>query len=151
MYPTRQWPTDNLKTRLVGVLVNPAGTTAATGKAAASTPAPADTTHGPTGRLVVIGSTDFATDNFLAPENATFLLNAVDWLAQDDAFISIRAKDRSPPKLLFSSATTQDAVKYVNLVGVPALLIIVAGVRLMRRRRLQRNPYRPATAAAAGA
>jgi ABC-type uncharacterized transport system involved in gliding motility auxiliary subunit/ABC-type transport system involved in multi-copper enzyme maturation permease subunit len=148
IYPTRQWPTENLKTRLVGVQVNPAGTNAPAGKGTAQAATPPDTSHGPTGRLVVIGSTDFATDNFLAPENSTFLLNSIDWLAQDDAFISIRSKDRSPPKLLFSSAAAQDMVKYVNLIGVPALLVIVAAFRLVRRRRLQRNPYRPLASSA---
>ena len=144
MYPTRQWPTENLKTRLVGVQINPEGNAAPAAGAAKAAAKPDSAATGPTGRLVLIGSTDFATDNFLAPENATFLLNAVDWLAQDDAFISIRAKDRSPPKLLFSSPATQDMVKYVNLIGMPGLLVIVAAVRLLQRRRLQRNPYRPA-------
>src|SRR5206468_6431595 len=60
---------------------------------------------------------------------------------QDDAFISIRSKDRSPPKLLFASATTQDAVKYLYVIGVPVLLIALATARLWTRRRQQRRPY----------
>ena len=125
-HPSRKWPTENLKTRLVAVQMNPAaGDSAAKGK----------------GRMVVVGSTDFAADNFFAPENGTFIFNSIDWLSQDDAFISIRSKNRTPPKLLFPNAATQDAVKYLNVIGVPVLLILLASVRLWRRRRLQRRPY----------
>ncbi len=135
IYPTRQWPSTNLATRLLGVQMNPA--------------AGDSTVPGPKGRLILVSSTDFATDNFPVPENMQFLLNAVDWLAQDEAFISIRAKDRSPPKLLFSSAGMADTVKYANLIGVPALLVILMALRLMQRRRLQRLPYTRADRVAA--
>ncbi|MBI4501957.1 MAG: Gldg family protein, partial [Gemmatimonadetes bacterium] len=139
-HPSRQWPTANLKTRLVAVQINPLAVDSAKAKAQP------DSAAGPKGRLIVVGSTDFADDKFMAPENGTFLLNAVDWLSQDDAFISIRSKDRSPPKLLFSSAATQDAVKYVNVIGIPVLLILIASFRLWQRRRQQRRPYQPAGA-----
>ena len=142
MHPSRQWPTENLRTRLVGVQVNPMGSD--------TTGAAADSASGPRGRLVLIASTDFASDNFLAPENATLLENSVDWLAQDDAFITIRAKNRTPPKLLFSSPATQDTVKYVNLIGIPIFLMLFAAFRLVRRRRLQRSPYRAIHPAVAG-
>src|SRR4029077_11380832 len=51
------------------------------------------------GRLVVVGNGEFASDRFAqnSPENLNFALNAVDWLAQDEALISIRSKDRAAP------------------------------------------------------
>ena len=72
--------------------------------------APADTAKGARGRLVVVGSLDFATDRFVhsAPENLAFTLNAVDWLAQDEALIAIRSKDRRPPALMFQSAPERE-------------------------------------------
>jgi len=111
----------------------------------------------PKGRVVVVGSTDFINDRFVsrAPDNLALALNAVDWLAQDDALIAIRSKDRRPPPLVFSSASVRDGVKYANVVGVPALVALYGLARLVRRRRKTRRTYesepseqRPAGAAA---
>ena len=104
----------------------------------------------PRGRVVVVGSLDFATDRFVrtAPENLAFTLNAVDWLAQDEALIAIRSKDRRPPPLLFESPAVREGVKYANLIGLPLLVGLVGVIRLVRRRRRTREPYRPLVPAA---
>jgi ABC-type uncharacterized transport system involved in gliding motility auxiliary subunit len=111
--------------------------------------APADTAKGARGRLVVVGSLDFATDRFVhsAPENLAFTLNAVDWLAQDEALIAIRSKDRRPPALMFQSAAEREGVKYFNLIGLPLLVALFGAARIIRRRRRTREPYRPLVAA----
>ncbi|HLB36805.1 MAG TPA: Gldg family protein [Gemmatimonadales bacterium] len=136
--PTQQFPTDSLSERIMGVQVNPLAT---------------DSASGPRGRVVVIGSSDFTSDRNTqnAPENLAVALNAVDWLAQDESLISIRAKVRTPPPLVFSSTTLRDGVKYANVFGVPVLLIVAAAVHLGRRRRLSKRPYRPVEAAGAAA
>ena len=87
-------------------------------------------------------------DNFLSanPANIAFGLNAVDWLAQDEALIGIRAKNRQPPALVFSSNGLRDFVKHVNVIGVPVLLIILAMVRLVKRNQLTRRKYQRGTA-----
>jgi ABC-type uncharacterized transport system involved in gliding motility auxiliary subunit/ABC-type transport system involved in multi-copper enzyme maturation permease subunit len=97
------------------------------------------------GRAVVIGSTDFASDRFVrvAPENLALALNATDWLAQDDALISIRSKDRQPVHLVFATATERELAKYGNLIGLPLLVALFGIVHLIRRRRRTREPYRP--------
>jgi ABC-type uncharacterized transport system involved in gliding motility auxiliary subunit len=128
--PTQDFPQTNLGRRVLAALVSPG----------------ADTTAGrPRGRLVVIGSLDFATDRFVqtAPENLAFVLNAVDWLAQDEALIAIRSKDRRPPGLQFTSAAEREGVKYANLVGLPVLVALAGLIHLIRRRRRTREPYRP--------
>ena len=79
-----------------------------------------------------------------------FVQNAVDWLAQDEALIAIRSKNRTPPPLAFASATTHDIVKYGNIIGVPALLIVFGALRLWRRRQITRQVYRPLALAGAG-
>src|SRR6266581_2167831 len=101
------------------------------------------------GRLVVVGSADFASDRYAgnSPENVVFALNAVDWLAQDDALIAIRSKNRAPAPLAFTSGTKRDAVKYGNLIGIPVLLVAVGAARLWRRRLITRGTYRPQGAA----
>jgi len=134
--PNQQFPTDSLSPRVMGVQVNPLA---------------ADSVAGPKGRVVVIGSSDFASDRNAqnAPENLSVVLNAVDWLGQDESLISIRAKVRTPPPLVFSSDTVRDGVKYANVFGVPVLLIVAAAVHLWRRRQLSKRPYRPVEARAA--
>src|SRR5690606_39949894 len=71
---------------------------------------------GPRGRVVVVGNMEFATDRYAssATENAVFALNAIDWLAQDEALIGIRSRDWRPPRLLFSSPALQQGVKYLD-------------------------------------
>jgi ABC-type uncharacterized transport system involved in gliding motility auxiliary subunit len=121
------FPQTNLAPRLLAVQV------------AAKTPG--DTAR--RGRVIVVGDAMFASDQFTqhAPDNLSFALNAVDWLAQDEALISIRSKDRSPPALSFSSPVLREGVKYVNVIGVPLLVAIFGFVHLARRRRSTREPY----------
>jgi ABC-type uncharacterized transport system involved in gliding motility auxiliary subunit len=129
--PSRPFGRDSLRRRLVALLAGPAGSDTAKGA--------------PRGRLVVVGSSDFASDRYArnAPENVVFVENAIDWLAQDDALIGIRSKNRAPPPLVFTSAATRGAVKYGNIIGVPVLLVVAGVLRLLRRRQTTRRPYRP--------
>lgn len=127
--PTRTFPPVDLKSRMLAVSVQ----------------APAGDTGTHAGRLVLVGNMEFATDRYLggAPDNATFALNAIDWLAQDEALISIRSRDRRPPRLLYASHVLQEGVKYLNLVGVPLLLAAWGVLRLMARRRRALVPWTP--------
>ena len=77
-------------------------------------------------------------------------MNAVDWLAQDEALISIRSKDRTPPPLAFSNAALRGVVRYGNIIGVPLVVVLFGAVRLARRRARTRQAYRPLTPAAGG-
>lgn len=133
--PRREFSRDSLEPRLLAVLVNPLD---------------ADTAKLPRGRLVVAGSAEIARDRFFngSPENKGFVLNAVDWLAQDEALIAIRAKDRSPPQLAFTSGFARGLAKYGNLIGIPILLVAAGTARLLRRRRLAGTSFTPLSGAA---
>ena len=137
--PQRNFRQDSLAPRLVAALVNPLAATAPTTL--------------PKGRLIVVGASDVASDRFLSGGggNLTFLLNAVDWLAQDEGLIAIRAKDRAPPPLAFTSAWRHGLARYGNLIGIPVLVIGAAIVRLARRRGRAGRPYVPAAAIGAPA
>ena len=89
------------------------------------------------GRMVVVGDVDFLQEQFLRanPQNLVFTLNAIDWLAQDEALIGIRSKLRTPPVMAFTSEFQRGALKWGNLVGVPLLLIFLGVVRVTGRRR----------------
>ncbi|MBA3259157.1 MAG: Gldg family protein [Gemmatimonadales bacterium] len=135
--PTQDFPQADLGPRLLSAVV-----------------APADSAAGkPRGRVAIVGSLDFTTDRFVrtAPENLVFTLNAVDWLVQDDALIAIRSKDRRPPPLTFSAPAEREGVKYANLIGLPLAVALFGLVRLIRRRRRTREPYRPLVPAAGSA
>jgi ABC-type uncharacterized transport system involved in gliding motility auxiliary subunit len=127
--PQREFGQDSLSQRVLAVQVNAGGADTALAR----------------GRLIVVGNDDFASDRHVrsATENGMFVLNAVDWLAQDEALIAIRSKDRRPPPLALSPAQ-KTTVKYGNLVGVPLALALVGLGRLLRRRRLMRLTYHPA-------
>ncbi|HWA58843.1 MAG TPA: Gldg family protein [Gemmatimonadales bacterium] len=127
--PTRSFPPVDRKTRVVGVSVQ----------------APARDSTAKPGRLVLVGNMEFATDRYLggAPDNGTFALNAIDWLAQDEALISIRSRDRRPPRLLYSSKVLQEGVKYANLIAVPVFLAVWGLLRLAARRRRSLTPWTP--------
>jgi ABC-type uncharacterized transport system involved in gliding motility auxiliary subunit len=126
--PRRRFPRDGLGVRLLGAAVNPLAV---------------DDFDGPQGRVVVVGNSDLLQDRFAqgSAGNLAFGLNAVDWLAQDETLVSIRAKNRTPPTLVFSSETKRDLVKYANVVGIPLLIVALAMLRLVKRRKLIRQQY----------
>jgi hypothetical protein len=130
--PDRPFSRDSLRSRIVALAVSPAGT----GR----------------GRMVVVGTADFAGDRYArnSLENLVFAQNAIDWLAQDEALIAIRSKNRAPAPLVFTSVIKRSAVKYGNLIGVPLLLVALGIVRLWRRRETTRRVYRPLASAATG-
>lgn len=127
--PSRQFSRDSLQRRIVALLANPLAR---------------DTTTGVRGRVIVVGTADFASDRYArnSPENLVFVQNAIDWLAQDDALISIRSKNRAPPPLVYTSGVTRGVAKYGNMMGVPLLLIVAALLRLWRRQQTTRRTYR---------
>lgn len=121
--PGQTFATTDLKQRLLGVQIAPRNSGA---------------------RLIVVGNGMLVSDDMIqrSPENQLFALNAIDWLAQDDALIAIRAKNRRPPPLAFSSEAVKQAVKYVNLIGLPLAIALIGFGHLVRRRRRALLPYR---------
>lgn len=124
--PTRDYPRDSLAPRLVAVQVAPESDSAR-------------------GRLIVVASSQIVTGNFAQAGGGAFVLNAIDWLAQDEALIAIRSKDTRPPAIAFESQAARDAVKYANVIGVPALTALAGLAHLARRRRRTRG-LQPGTA-----
>ncbi|MFQ5529667.1 MAG: Gldg family protein [Gemmatimonadota bacterium] len=130
--PSFDWASvaSDLRPRPVGAAVLPRGVT---------------NPDGAGGRIVLIGDADFLTNRFLAasPDNVAFARNAVDWLANDESLIGIRAKQRLPPPLLYASNAARDGARYACLVGVPLLFVLIGFLRLLRRRRLAGAVWSP--------
>jgi ABC-type uncharacterized transport system involved in gliding motility auxiliary subunit len=101
-------------------------------------------------RLLVVGETEFAT-GFMnvtnGQRNLDFLVQAADWLSNDDDIIGIRSREASSGRLDKiidgeQKAATMRFVQIVNVFVVP-LLVICAGIFLALRRR--RQAVRPQT------
>jgi ABC-type uncharacterized transport system involved in gliding motility auxiliary subunit len=100
------------------------------------------------GRMVVVGDATFADAQFVQynPNNLAFIANAIDWLAQDEALIRIRSKDRTPARLVFESDMSRNVLKWGNLVGVPILFILFGLLRVTGRRRRAEARWREVVA-----
>ncbi|MGD8276665.1 MAG: Gldg family protein [Gemmatimonadota bacterium] len=118
-------PPDSTAPEIVAVAIDPEA--GATGTDGAVDP----------GRMVVVADANFLEDQFVNanPQNVLFAANAIDWLAQDDALIRIRSKNRAPPALTFASDFGSKALKWGNLVGIPVLLALFGLLRIGGRRR----------------
>ena len=86
------------------------------------------------GRVVVIGDSDFATNQFGAfGLNSDLLLNAVGWSVDDSTQLTIRANESKTGKLDAGVLPTAVSV-LVALFGVPGLMLLGAVGTYMRRR-----------------
>ena len=89
-----------------------------------------------TGRMVVVADGDFLDAQFVrsSRQNLLFAANSIDWLAQDEALISIRSKDRTPPPLALESDFAKNALKWGNLAGIPLFFCLAGVLRVTGRR-----------------
>lgn len=99
-------------------------------------------TVSPETRLVVVGDADFALDqNLRGNDNLAFLLNIVDWLAQDEALISIRSKQVTSRPLKEISSGGKRVIKYGSTLGLPLLVVLFGVARWQIRKRATRKGY----------
>lgn len=89
------------------------------------------------GRMVVVDDGTFLEPQFAQndPQNVVFVANAIDWLAQDDALIRIRSKNRTPPALAFTSDSSRALLKWGNLAGMPLLFVLGGMLWVTGRKR----------------
>ena len=86
------------------------------------------------GRLVVIGDSDFPTNNYLRPAgNGDFFLNTVNWLAQDEDLISIRPKSATSRNV--SMTESQSRLFFWMAVLFMPLAVISSGAYVWWKRR----------------
>ena len=96
-------------------------------------------------RLVVVGDSDFANDEYLqaaryvpAYQNgAQMLFNAISWTVEDETLTAVRTKSVSSRPLRPDVDAKAGLYKTVNVAGVP-LLFIAFGILRWRMRRAQR-------------
>ncbi len=91
-------------------------------------------TTAPTARVVVFGDSDFASNAFLSSMgNKDLFANSVNWLAEEESLISIRAK---PPtnRGLYMTNTEQMLGLLTSIVLLPLAVLLVGAVVWWRRR-----------------
>ena len=86
------------------------------------------------GRFVVIGSSSWAANSFLAFNgNRDLALNTINWLASDEDLISIRPKDREDRRITLTQSQ-MTWLKVSSQFFLP-LIVIVGGLSVWWRRR----------------
>ena len=86
------------------------------------------------GKIMVTGDSDFASNKFLKVlGNKDFMLNMLNWLAEEHVLISIRQKEPGLTPLLLT-AVQGKIVFWLSVVIVPSLLL-VTGIGVTARRR----------------
>jgi ABC-type uncharacterized transport system involved in gliding motility auxiliary subunit len=97
-------------------------------------------------RLLVIGDSDFANDDYVqlarafpVYEAGAFLLhNAIGWTVEDEALIPLRSKSMGNRPLKAVSEAKASTLKWVNILGLPVLFCAYGVVR-WRLRRIART------------
>lgn len=89
------------------------------------------------GRLILVGDSDFIRDNFLRnyPDNLVFFQNIIDGLSLGNDLISIRAKGVTERPLKEISEPAKTAVRYFNIFGLTALVMLFGLVRYFLRKK----------------
>ncbi len=85
-------------------------------------------------RLVLIGDSDFAANEFVRSlGNGTLILNTVNWLAEEESLIAIGPKS-TQPRNVFLSQVQANATFFVSVILIP-LGLLIAGVVVWWQRR----------------
>lgn len=89
------------------------------------------------GRVVVIGDSDFAsTQNFTAYGNGDFLLNSIDWAAEQENLINLSAKESTTRTLVVPERLTMGLILFGAIFLLPGLILVTGiTVWIQRRRR----------------
>jgi gliding-associated putative ABC transporter substrate-binding component GldG len=87
-------------------------------------------------RMAVTGDSEFFMDGKISSDdNLNMFLNLVDWLTSDDSLISIRSKSIMMRPLDKVSDSGKTLVKWLNMAGIPILIIGIGFIKWMSNRR----------------
>ena len=85
-------------------------------------------------RLAVFGDSDFSTNGYFKVQgNGDLFLNALNWLAEEEDLISIRARDPEDRRINLTQQQSR-ILLYISVIVMP-LLILAAGIWVYRNRK----------------
>lgn len=105
----------------------------------ASTPAEDAAAVASSARVLVASGSSFVSDQFFSKTNEAFLLNLVDWMADDDDMREIRSRGLAAAPLAELSDGARLAVKWGNIFGVPILFVLFGVGRMLWRAHRREN------------
>ncbi len=86
------------------------------------------------GRIVVFGDSDFASNAYVGwSGNGDLMLNTLNWLAEEDDLVAVRAKDPEMSPLMLTAA--QARMGFLLTVLVMPLAVIITGITVYVKRR----------------
>jgi hypothetical protein len=88
-------------------------------------------------RIVLVGDTDFATNEFVreVAANEQLFLNAVNWLAEEERLIAIGPKDAGP-SYIFITDIQKNVIVFLAIFVIP-LMIGATGIAVWVMRRIR--------------
>jgi ABC-2 type transport system permease protein len=94
-------------------------------------------------RMIVATDSDWMAESMVSqyPGHLSLAGSWIDWLAQEDALTSIRSKGSSIRSLVFDSVTHRNLIQYGNIVGLPAVFVVLGLLRFIVRRNVTRKVY----------
>ena len=129
--PAKQDPEDKTGPVSIAAAVSAPATAAPAPK---TPPANGEAPKTPETRVVAFGDSDFASNAALGIQgNRDLFLNSVNWLAQQENLISIRARDPEDRRITLTAAQ-ETGIFYLTVLIVPGL-ILLTGVQTWWRRR----------------
>jgi ABC-type uncharacterized transport system involved in gliding motility auxiliary subunit len=86
-------------------------------------------------RLVVVGDSEFASNNFFPLQaDGDFFLNTVSWLAEEEDLIAIRAREGGGSGPVVLTAAQQPLIFWIPVVLLPLAVFATGGLVFFRRR-----------------
>jgi len=94
----------------------------------------------PETQIIVVGNAKFMTSGFLSQfrANRLFIENAVDWMTLGDELINIRSRNVPDRPLKQISEEAKFAIRVINIVGIPILVIVYGLARFILKRRARK-------------
>lgn len=87
-------------------------------------------------RLVVIGDSDFAVDpNFTQYGNGDFIVNSIDWAAQQENLINLTPKNTTQRVLVPPTRYTMGLIMLGSVIFLPGLMLVAGVVVWVQRRK----------------
>lgn len=95
------------------------------------------------GRILVVGDADFLQPVWVGSQrrprftqsNITFMMNTLDWLAEDEDLIEVRAKRLEDPSLPEMTDSKRELIKWGNILAWPTLFLLFGLLRWSMRKR----------------